>query len=231
MVVLKKILLVTGLALGTAAVYLVVAYVWALQSLEESTQTFETQFSRELSLTNDQVVALLKIEDPSFWQNRGIDVSHPGQGKTTMTQSVVPHLLYSVELHGWKSGLQVVYRKVWYNFKKIDLGRDVMALAVAQKVPKKIILSIFVQQAYFGTINSTSVTGFSQAAQQYFNKDLSALTPSEFAGLVGMLKSPDHYNPITNSAQFYERSKKVLNVINGVCKPNGLFDTDYASCT
>lgn len=212
-------------------VYLTTAYFWASQTVDIALEQYELHNTAQIELSKEQISQLLKIEDPSFWTNIGIDISHDGQGKTTMTQSIVPVLLYRADLKGWKSSLQNFYNLVWLKFKKIDLGRDVMALAVSKKASKEKILKIFYEQAYLGYINQKSVIGLSAASSEYFGKDIQALNTKEFAGLVGMLKSPDHFNPIKNTKAFSERQALVIKVIEGSCLPKGLFDTSYVSCS
>jgi len=211
--------------------YLAVAYFWATRTASFALEQYELTNTTEVELSSDQISLLLKIEDPSFWTNNGIDISHDGQGKTTMTQSVVPVLLYRAKLTGWKSGLQTLYKLIWPKFKKIDLGRDIMALAVAKKVSKEKILKIFYEQAYLGHVEQKSVIGLSAAATKYFSKNIQNLSNEEFAGLVGMLKSPDHFNPIKNNSAFVGRQTLVLKVLDGSCLPKGLFDTSYSSCS
>lgn len=221
------ILLMNGLIL----LYLCIAYFWALNISEFSASQYDQIYKNEkVTLSDQQISTLLKIEDPSFWKNFGIDTVTPGQGKTTITQSVVPILLYRVQLQGWRAKLQNMYLKVWRRARKIDLGRDVMALAVAQKISKEQILRIFVEQVYMGSLNNESVFGLSNAAIKYFNKSLPNLSHMEFAKLVGMIKSPDFFNPFKNPNSFEDRSKRVLKLLNGSCLPEGLFDTDYSSC-
>jgi membrane carboxypeptidase/penicillin-binding protein len=227
----KKIILSIGLPLGALSVYLVAAFLWAFHCSEIALQNYEKKFNTEFTLSEDQVSALLLIEDPSFWSNNGIDISHPGQGKTTMTQSVVPLLLFTTELSGWKGTLQSLYQAVWKRFKFVDLGRDVMALAIAKKIPKNKIIKLFSERAYLGTVQNKSIVGFSAAANEYFNKQLHELSTDEFAGLVGMLKSPDFFNPRKHPDHYRERQVKVSKVIRRICVPVGLFDTDYASCS
>gem|GEM_PF-559270 len=229
---MKKIFL-TGTAsfLTFIFLYLITAHFWASQTVDLALQQYEFTNTNQVELSSDQISNLLKIEDPSFWTNNGIDISHDGQGKTTMTQSIVPILLYRANLTGWKAGLQSLYKLVWPKFKKIDLGRDIMALAVAKKVSKEKILKIFYEQAYLGHVEQKSIVGLPAAASKYFSKHIQSLSTEEFAGLVGMLKSPDHFNPIKNEKAFSKRQAVVLKVINESCLPKGLFDTSYASCS
>jgi len=228
---IKKLSIATVTFFVFVLFYLGTAYFWAYSPSETALKSYENKNNQKLQLTKAQVSMLLKIEDPSFWKNKGIDISHNGQGKTTMTQSVVPLLLYNTELSGWRANLQTVYSSLWPKFKKIDLGRDVMALAVSKKIHKDKILKIFAEQVYLGYLDNKPVFGISQASQKYFNQEVSKLSIEDFAGLVGMLKSPDHYSPINNKSAFNERKSRVLKVINGSCAPSGLFDTDYSSCS
>ena len=105
-----------------------------------------------------------------------------------------------------------------------------MAVALSKKISKNEVLKVFVEQAYMGSIDSGHIFGLSNAATMYFNKSLPSLSNDEFASLVGMLKSPDYFNPIKNPKAFHERSNKVLKILSKSCSPEGLFDTDYKNC-
>jgi membrane carboxypeptidase/penicillin-binding protein len=216
---------------GLILLYLITAYFWALKTSDLAIFQYDQKHKIEkVQLSEEQLLTLLKVEDPSFLNNSGIDIFTPGQGKTTITQSVVPILLFNSSLYGWREILQNVYSKIWSSAKKIDLGRDAMALAVSKKVSKDKILNIFIEQAYMGSINNEAIFGLSKAADKYFNKSVSKLSHDEFAKLVSMLKSPDYYNPIKNPEALDDRTKRVLKLLNGSCFPDGLFDTDYKSC-
>lgn len=227
----KKIFFVSFFLTASVLIYILSAYLWALNSAEFAVLQYDRINKLEnLELSKEQISIVLKIEDPSFWDNCGIDILTPGQGKTTITQSVVPILLYKAQFQDWRSVPQKVYRKVWSVAKKVDLGRDVMALALYQKVSKEKILKIFVEQAYMGSINGELIFGLSNAANIYFNKSLNNLSSHEFAGLVAILKSPDYFNPIKNPDAFRDRALKVSKLLSRSCSPKGLFDTEYSSC-
>ncbi len=227
----RKILLTLVLFVCIKLIYLGCAYSWALNTSELAVWQYNQKYrSEKLALSEEQVSVLLKIEDPSFWTHSGVDIATPGQGKTTITQSIVPILLYRADLQDWQATLQSIYSKVWRVAKKIDLGRDIMAIALSKKISKNETLKIFVEQAYMGSINNIYIFGLSTAANIYFNKSLQSLSHDEFASLVGMLKSPDYFNPIKNPNAFQERSEKVLKILSKSCLPEGLFDTDYNNC-
>lgn len=227
----KKYLIGLCLFFGFILIYLIIAYFWALNASEIALEQYKIRHKFSSELSEKQTSVLLKIEDPSFWDNVGIDVSHDGQGKTTITQSIVPILLYRCELLGWKSLFQTLYSSLWPKFKKIDLGRDVMALAVSKKIHKDEILKIYIEQSYFGYFEDHAVIGFSDASNKYFGKELQSLDQEEFAGLVGMLKSPDYFNPIKNKDAFLDRQSRIIKLIDGKCFPKGLFDTTYPACS
>lgn len=211
--------------------YLAIAYLWALNTSELAMNQYEQIHQlKTVRLSDEQIINLLKVEDPSFYKNSGLDVFTPGQGKTTLTQTVVPILLFRAKLHGWRGVLQKFYSKVWFSAKKIDLGRDVMAVALSKKVSKEKILQVFIDRVYMGSIENEAIYGLSQAANKYFKKSISELSRDEFVKLISMLKSPDSFHPIKNPEALMERSNKILKLLSGSCTPQGLFDTDYSLC-
>ncbi|WP_327355769.1 transglycosylase domain-containing protein [Pseudobacteriovorax antillogorgiicola] len=181
-------------------------------------------------LDTKQEELLLKIEDPRFYEHFGVDISN-GQGLTTITSSIARDLfLSSKNLTGINASMQSFYRYVFECCKKIDLGRDVMAIVLDNKLPKKHQLNYFSSNSYMGSYKGRQIKGFSEAAEAYFEKPLNALTDEEFIGLVSVLISPNYYHPKRNPERHQQRLRRVKKIISGECTPNGWLDVSYLDC-
>lgn len=210
-------------------VYLAIAFVWASLSIEYLL-TGETITSEEPMLTQKQKNILLKIEDPTFYEHAGIDISQ-GQGLTTITSSLARDIfLFREKLPGVKGRLQSFYRGVFNCCKKIDVGRDMMALVLNRNLKKQLQLQFYVSTSYMGASNGKQVIGLPAAAKTYFNKPLSELSDDEFIALVAMLKAPNYFHPEKGAKHLESRISRIKKILAGTCKPDGWFDTEYERC-
>ncbi len=226
---IKKVLKCGIGILGVICLYLVVVGIWASLSVAE---LLPNSFANngQLFLTKEQSDILLKIEDPTFYNHAGIDLSL-GQGLTTITSSLAFNVFLSGrKLDGVKGGFQSFYGAVFACCKKVDFGRDVMALVLNKHLSKENQLHLFISTVYMGRYNRKSVVGLPAAAHVYFNKNISELSKDEFIMLVAMLDAPNYYNPIHGVQQLNSRILKIKSILSGACKPKGWFDTEYKQC-
>ena len=75
---------------------------------------------------------------------------------------------------------------------------------------KEQILGLYANQVYLGQRSSFCIYGFGEAANTYFNKDVSTLTLAEAALLVGMIRGPNLYSPYQHPERAAERRNFVL---------------------
>ncbi len=134
--------------------------------------------------------AFISAEDQNFYTHRGVDplamlraavtdVMQYGQGRrpigaSTITQQVAKNMLLGNEMS--------VNRKV----KEV-----LLALRIEDSLSKDRILELYLNEIFLGLQSY----GVASAAQAYFNKPLSDLTPAEAAFLAALPKAPNNYNP------------------------------------
>ena len=134
-----------------------------------------------------------------------------GHGGSTITQQTAKLLCLGVEYDPtqWKSEADYVtdcrrgslYRK----------GKEALyALAMELKYSKDEILSIYLNRAYMGG----GAFGAAAAAQRYFSKPASALTPQESAMIAGLLTAPSSLAPTSNLERSQARAATVLRLMN-----------------
>lgn len=219
-------------AAGAASIivlYLATAGVWASLSVEALLQGVESA-GEPHPLTPSQTDMLLRIEDPTFFDHAGLDVSR-GQGLTTITSSLARSIFLSgKDLDGASGVFQSLYRAVFACCKQIDLGRDVMALVLDRHVSKERQLRLYVSTVYMGSHERKAVTGLGAAAKVYFGKELADLSADEFMTLVAMIKSPNVHHPVRGAGELALRVSRIKRVLAGTCAPDGWFDTDYGHC-
>nr|WP_315397011.1 transglycosylase domain-containing protein [uncultured Duganella sp.] len=184
-----------------------------------------------MPLSSAQIAILLRVEDPTFFQHTGVSLAD-GQGVATISSAVARDLYLSDErpLRGVSGALQRVYRRVFDCCKKVDLGRDVMAIVLNAKLPKRNQLALYVADVYMGEHDGKPVVGLPMAAESYLGKPLEDASDAEFIGLVAMIKAPKQYHPLLQAEQHALRVRRIEALLAGKCKPDGWFDTTYEAC-
>ena len=164
---------------------------------------------RRLFVPADEIPDLVKhafvaAEDQRFYTHKGYDatgmlaafrdaVMSRGQnlrGASTITQQVMKNFLLS--------GDRNAERKI----KEI-----ILAVRLEETLPKEKILELYMNEIFLGQ-NSYGVAA---AAQTYFNKPLTDLTPGEAAYLATLPKAPSDLHPVRNRDRAVERRAYVLN--------------------
>lgn len=218
-----------GILLLLVALYLAVAWIWATLSVQEAVAKFPLP-GNNAALSSWQKAALLRVEDPFFYQHHGLSIGN-GQGLTTISSSLAREVfLLQGRLDGGRGVAQRFYLAVFNCCKKIDLGRDVMAVVLDRHLAKDQQLAMFVSTVYMGTAHGRQISGLPAAAEAYWNKSLPQLNEQEFYELLAMIKAPNFYNRSRNRAAYEQRVGRIGALVRGECHPSGWLDSDYADC-
>lgn len=208
------------LGIGMLALLLcAVAYeAWAVFSARARTpEVLARVAARELplaSIPERRIAMLLAVEDPGFYRHRGIDFATPGQGMTTLTQSLAKFLYFERFTPG---------------LAKIELML-VSRFALDPAMSKREQLEVFFNHARFGRHGGRAVTGFASAARAYYGRPFAELSDREYLGLVAMLIAPKKLDPVRNPAANADRVRRIEALLAGRCRPAGLRDVDYEAC-
>lgn len=167
------------------------------------------------SISPVMISTLIAVEDIRFYQHAGIDVKAiaaamadaakgNARGASTITQQLAKNLFKtrtdSKGLLGYVPGLKVILAK----------GKEwITALKLELFFSKEEILALYLNTVDFGR-NSF---GIKSAAKTYFNTTPLQLKPEECAVLVGMLKAPTYYNPVSNPKNATRRRNLVLDLM------------------
>ena len=73
---------------------------------------------------------------------------------------------------------------------------------------------MYANEIYLGNRGSFAINGFGEAAAAYFGKDVSDLTISQAATLVGIIPSPNAYSPWRHLERAIERRDLVLDAMH-----------------
>jgi penicillin-binding protein 1B len=152
------------------------------------------------------VDAVLAIEDRRFFQHGGvnflrlaeatwIDVTRGRheQGGSTITMQLSRKFFLTPE--------KTVKRK---------MSEMLIALEMEQKFSKQQIFEFYANRVDLGQRGSFTISGFAQASQAYFNKDLKDLSPAEAALIAGIIQAPSYLSPYRHPERALERRNLVL---------------------
>ncbi|NIA70059.1 transglycosylase domain-containing protein [Pelagibius litoralis] len=209
-------------ALATALLALSGLVVWEAYAVWKAETRTEAILSAWLAkprplalaaLSPAQKDILLKVEDPGFYDHKGIDLASPGQGMTTITQALVKFLYFEPFRPG---------------FAKIEQSL-IARFVVDRHLSKDQQLVLFINHAYLGKSETGQVRGFAAAAQAHFGKPFEQLNRDEFIGLVAMLLGPNDIRP-DRPAAFNERVIRIDALLAGRCQPADVLDVTYDAC-
>lgn len=153
-------------------------------------------------ITNFTKNAIISIEDKNFYNHRGFDYPRIlkamiiniksgkiKQGASTISQQYIKNLY-------------LTFDKTWE--RKIE--EAFLTLELETHYSKNEILEGYLNTIDFGGGNY----GIKEASKYYFNKNPKELTKAEASILVGIPKSPNYYNPISNYKNAKDRQYSVL---------------------
>jgi penicillin-binding protein 1A len=146
--------------------------------------------------------AVVAIEDERFFDHDGVDArgviraltrdlqeGDLSQGGSTITQQYVRAVMLGPE--------KDLERK---------LREAVMAIQLEHRYSKRTILERYLNTIYLGN----GAYGVQAAAHRYFDVDVGALTLAQSALLAGVIRSPEHYNPLAAPERALARRNEVL---------------------
>ncbi|MEJ7618843.1 MAG: PBP1A family penicillin-binding protein [Pyrinomonadaceae bacterium] len=154
--------------------------------------------------------AITVTEDRSFFEHHGINLrgivrafvrrydADPNspiarQGGSSITQQLVKNLLLTPE-RTWRRKFAEAY----------------MSLILETRLSKEEIFALYCNEVYLGQRAGFSINGFGEAADSYFNKDVTGLSLPESALLAGLIRSPNRYNPYRHFDTALGRRNQVL---------------------
>lgn len=149
--------------------------------------------------------ALLVSEDKRFYFHVGIDplgiaraamrnISSMSisEGGSTITQQLARTLYLSPKV-SWQRKIKEIFIALW-----LERHRT-----------KEEILQMYINSVYMGN----GLYGFASAARYYFGKDLSEIDLNEAVLLVGVVRSPENFNPLKDWQVTKRKAKTVLDAM------------------
>lgn len=215
----KKVLKTSGLVIvilifGLLTIDLIIAQLKTNQIVQEL-KSSESYILKLDSIDKQKINELLLVEDPIFYNHKGLDFKSLGAGWTTISQGLVK-LLYFKK---FKPGISKI--------RLILITRFVFDSSVSKETQ----LELFYNYAYLGNDNKgVQISGFLNASRFYFKKDFNDLSNDEYLSLIAMLINPGKYRIDKYPERNIERVLRIKKLINGDCKPNDWKDCELEGC-
>ena len=166
---------------------------------------------RSHGLSKRQLEILLKVQDPVFYDHKGIDLSTPGAGLTTITQAIVKKLYFD----NFKPGIAKIKQSLIAKFVVDDL------------ISKDDQITLFINMMYFGKVNGKPIIGLESAAKAYYQQPVKMLTEEQYISLIAMIVMPGTFHILDHPAWNKDRTNRIKALVAGNYKPKGLMDQYY----
>jgi len=156
---------------------------------------------------------LLKVEDPGFRRHQGVDVTTPGAGMTTITQSLAKRLAFD----HFRPGIRKI-RQTGY------------AIGLEQRLSKRQILALFLDTIPMGRGKKGWMTGFYVASLEIYGRPAADLDERQFFTLVAVMIAPRKFDLHRQDAALDERVSRIQRLVAGKCRPQGEGDVWLDGC-
>ncbi|MEE2750774.1 MAG: PBP1A family penicillin-binding protein [Myxococcota bacterium] len=167
----------------------------------------EERTPRELSdFPENLQKAVLAMEDTRFFDHGGVSIpgilralvrnlmsDGPMQGGSTISQQLTKNLFLTPE-RTWTRKLNELF----------------LTLALERELEKSEILTLYLNEVYWGQAGGVAICGADQAARTYFGKPVEHLSLSEAATLGGIISAPNRYSPLRHPEKALERRNMAL---------------------
>jgi len=150
--------------------------------------------------------AILAAEDHRFYEHHGVDLIRTAeaawidfthgrvvQGGSTLTQQLMKNFF-------------LTSKRDWHRKVKEVL----MAFIASRRYSKDVILENYINDIYLGQRGQEGIYGIWEASEFYFSCEPRDLTIGEMATIAGMIRSPNHYNPVRHPEAATKRRNEVL---------------------
>ncbi|MCY6383345.1 transglycosylase domain-containing protein [Hoeflea prorocentri] len=166
------------------------------------------------SLGEERYRQLLVVQDPAFEQHSGVDITTPGAGITTVTQS----LSKRVGFENFTPGIGKI-RQIGY------------ALGLESRLSKEQIMALWLDTLEMGRGPEGWVTGFHRMSEATFGAAPAKIEDDEYLSMLAVLISPGRYTLGTDDQALLERTNRIRRLVSGDCAPNANSDVWLQGCS
>src|SRR3954470_17397889 len=161
----------------------------------------------ESDMPQDVRNATVAIEDSRFYKHHGVDFEG-------IVRAAMKNLENRKTLQGGSTITQQLVRSLYIKDPTRDFKRKVREAKLASELedehPKHWILTSYLNNVPYGTVNGETAVGIEAAAEIFFSKHAKDLTLEQGALLAGLPQAPSEYNPFKNPSAALGRRNEVL---------------------
>src|SRR3954468_16680813 len=151
--------------------------------------------------------ATVAIEDNRFYKHHGVDFEG-------VVRAAMKNLQNRKAVQGSSTITQQLVRALYIKDPTRDFKRKVREAKLASELedehPKHWILTSYLNNVPYGTVNGETAVGIEAAAEIFFSKHAKDLTLEQGALLAGLPQAPSEYNPFKNPSAALGRRNAVL---------------------
>ena len=150
--------------------------------------------------------AIVSIEDRRFFEHNGINY-------VRIVEGLLAPILHRHRIEGGSTLTMQMARAFFLTNERSvhrKLAEMTIALVLEHRFTKEQILSMYVNQVSFGQHGSFDISGFGEASQAFFGKDIKDITLPEAALLAGLVNGPTLYSPFRHPEAAIRRRNLVL---------------------
>src|SRR3954449_9758331 len=161
----------------------------------------------EEDMPDDIRNATVAIEDNRFYKHHGVDFEG-------VVRAAMKNLQNRKTVQGGSTITQQLVRALYIKDPTRDFKRKVREAKLASELedehPKHWILTSYLNNVPYGTVNGETAVGIEAAAEIFFSKHAKDLTLEQAALLAGLPQAPSEYNPFKNPSAALSRRNQVL---------------------
>ncbi len=160
--------------------------------------------------------AVLAIEDRRFYYHPGVDPIRMIGALVTNVFGDRPYLVggstitQQLSRNFFLTGQMAVEQQTRQRSYGRKILEQFMAVILEIQATKNEIFELYLNDVYLGHRGSFALHGVAEASKIYFGKDVRNLTLSEAALIAGIIQSPYHHSPFTNTERARDRRNVVL---------------------
>src|SRR6476620_10705231 len=161
----------------------------------------------EEDMPDDVRNATVAIEDSRFYKHHGVDFEG-------VVRAAIKNIQNRKTVQGGSTITQQLVRSLYIKDPTRDFKRKIreakMASELEDEHPKHWILTSYLNNVPYGTVNGETAVGIEAAAEIFFSKHAKDLTLEQAALLAGLPQAPSEYNPFKNPSAALARRNAVL---------------------
>ncbi|MEP4033773.1 transglycosylase domain-containing protein, partial [Roseibium polysiphoniae] len=166
------------------------------------------------SLGESRYRQLLLVQDPQFETHGGVDITTPGAGITTISQSLAKRVGFDEFTPGIRKIRQIGY-----------------AFGLERELSKQQIMALWLDTVEMGRGPDGWVTGFHRMSEAAFGARPQAIDEEQYLSLLAVLIAPSRYRIGSTDEALSERVRRIRRLVSGGCAPLDNSDVWFAGCS